>query len=255
MHFKISRITQGFHLIHEIGVANFMRCNIWLLQGRDFDLVIDTGMGLSSLKKFISKHTDKPLKTIVTHCHFDHSGGLHEFDCRLGHKLEAQNLKNPTRVNTVFEGGWTKIPIVDLKIHPNYSGEKFFVKPAPLTGYIDEGDTIDLGNRHFQILHLPGHSPGSIGLWEDNTKTLFSGDSVYDGALIDSFFHSNKNEFDRTLRRIEKLRPNIVHAGHYDSFGANRLDEIIKSYRKGKLSLDDPEEWFRGYISQPEDYL
>ena len=168
-------------------------------------IFFDPGDEIEKILEVANSENMNIVRLIATHCHFDHSGGLHEFDCRLGHKLEAQNLKNPTRVNTVFEGGWTKIPIVDLKIHPNYSGEKFFVKPAPLTGYIDEGDTIDLGNRHFQILHLPGHSPGSIGLWEDNTKTLFSGDSVYDGALIDSFFHSNKNEFDRTLYTSEHL--------------------------------------------------
>ena len=50
---------------------------------------------------------------------------------------------------------------------------------------VEEGDIVDIGNRHFEVLHLPGHSPGSIGLWEASTGTLFSGDALYDGPLLD----------------------------------------------------------------------
>ena len=45
-----------------------------------------------------------------------------------------------------------------------------------------------LGDRHFEVLHLPGHSPGSIGLWERRTGILFSGDALYDGPLLDELF-------------------------------------------------------------------
>ena len=47
MPFKTFQISDGVSLIQETGVANFMRCNIWHIKGRDFDLVVDTGMGLS----------------------------------------------------------------------------------------------------------------------------------------------------------------------------------------------------------------
>ena len=47
-----------------------------------------------------------------------------------------------------------------------YSSEAYRVTPAPATRLLAEGDTIDLGDRHFTVLHTPGHSPGSIALWE-----------------------------------------------------------------------------------------
>ena len=53
MNYKIFKISDGISLIQETYVANFMRCNIWHVNGDKFDLIIDTGMGLSSLKKFI----------------------------------------------------------------------------------------------------------------------------------------------------------------------------------------------------------
>ena len=97
-------VAPGVSCIQETGVANFMRCNIWHVQGRDCDLVIDTGMGLNPLKQYIAQSTDKPLKAIATHSHFDHSGSLHEFDCRLGHKLEAEAFAVGGRDAVLFKG-------------------------------------------------------------------------------------------------------------------------------------------------------
>ena len=60
---------------------------------------------------------------------------------------------------------------------------------------MDEGDVIDLGNKAYQVLHLPGHSPGSIGLFDVKSKILFSGDAIYDGELLDNFYHSDKIKY------------------------------------------------------------
>ena len=158
------KIDDGISCIQETGVANFMRCNIWHVKGRDFDLIIDTGMGINPLKEWVMKETERPIKAIGTHSHFDHAGSMHEFSCRLGHRAEAAAFASGGRAETMYRGGWTKIEIVNPNEHPDFATETFSVKPAPLTGYLDEGDVLDLGDRAFQILHLPGHSPGSIGL-------------------------------------------------------------------------------------------
>ena len=248
MPYKQFKVSDNITLVQETGVANFMRCNIWHVSGRDFDLVIDTGMGLDSLKHWIMGITNKPIKAIVTHCHFDHSGCLHEFDTRLGHRLESDILANPdsaARMQAmVYTGGWTRIGIVDPIQHPDYSPETYTVKAAPLTGYLDEGDVIDLGDCAWQILHLPGHSPGSIGLWDVKSKTLFSGDALYDGELLDSLYHSDKSVYLDTLDRIASLGVEVFHAGHYPSFGADRMDQLVSDYRQGHNSLGDIEAWY-----------
>lgn len=221
-----------------------MRCNIWHVAGRDYDLVIDTGMGLDSLKQWIMQHTSRPVKAIVTHSHFDHSGCLYEFDERLGHRAEAAILENPLNEKTVFSGAWTRIGIVDPFQHPDFSSELYHVQAAPLTGYLDEGDVVDLGDTVYQILHLPGHSPGSIGLYDLKDHTLFSGDALYDGELLDTLYHSDKLVYLRTLERIESLGAKVFHGGHNPSFGKVRMQQLIDSYRKNENSLGDVEEWF-----------
>jgi glyoxylase-like metal-dependent hydrolase (beta-lactamase superfamily II) len=197
--------------------------------------------------------TERPIKAIVTHSHFDHSGCLHEFDERLGHPAEAEILANPTNENTLYNGAWTQIGIIDLKQHPDFSPETYRVKAAPLTGYLDEGDVIDLGDTAYQILHLPGHSPGSIGLWNASASALFSGDALYDGELLDSLYHSDKAVYLQTLQRIETLGVSVFHAGHYPSFGPARMQQLIDSYRAGTNSLGDIEAWYETYRQTPAD--
>lgn len=251
--YKRFKLCSDITLVQETGVANFMRCNIWHVKGRDFDLVIDTGMGLDPLKEFILKETNKPIKALVTHSHFDHSGCLHEFPERLGHRAEAKILANPMNSKVVYEGAWTKIAIVDLTQHPDYSAQTFSITPAPLTHYVDEGDVIDLGNRAFQVLHLPGHSPGSIGLFDVKNSVLFSGDAIYDGALLDSLYHSDKAIYAQTLERLTALNIDVVHAGHFPSFDKQRLLQIIRQYHEGANSLVDIEHWFAKEQQQQTD--
>lgn len=241
---KTFRITDTISLIQETGIANFMRCNIWHARGRDFDLVVDTGMGLSPLKDWIFQNSDRPIKAIVTHCHFDHSGGLHEFECRLGHKSEAGILAQPDPARVVYDGDWPKIEIVDRKLHPGFRPETYRITPAPLTGYLDEGDVIDLGDRAYQVLHLPGHSPGSIGLWDVKDKTLFSGDAIYDGELLDDLYHSDADVYRRTLERLKKLDADVFHAGHFPSFGKARLTELADQYLAGANTITNVSDWF-----------
>lgn len=244
MSFKTIKISDHISVIQETGVANFMRCNIWHVRGRDYDLIIDTGMGLSPLKDWVMRESDRPIKAIMTHSHFDHSGSLHEFDCRLGHRAEAHIIAKPNAQNTAYVGAWTEIEIVDLKSHPDYSAQTYGVQAAPLTGYLDEGDMLDLGDHAYQILHLPGHSPGSIGLWDVKTKTLFSGDAIYNGELLDTTYHSEPAVYQQTLRRIKDLGAEIYHAGHYPSFGQDVMNGLVNQYLAGNNTITDVQGWF-----------
>lgn len=244
MSFKRFKLSERVSLIQEMGVAKFMRCNIWHVTGRDFDLVIDTGFGLSPLKQFVMEETGRPIKAVITHSHFDHAGGLHEFDCRLGHHAEADLIKQGGREPLLFDGAWTQIEIVHPGQYPGYSGKTYTVTPAPLTGYLDEGDVLDLGDHAYQILHLPGHSPGSIGLWDLTSKTLFSGDAIYDGALLDNLPHSEPDVYRATMERLISLGAERVHAGHFPSFNRQRLESLARGYLRGKNRIGDVIGWF-----------
>jgi glyoxylase-like metal-dependent hydrolase (beta-lactamase superfamily II) len=103
-----------------------------------------------------------------------------------------------------------------------YRAESYEIAPAPPTRLLDDGDIVELGDRHFEVLHLPGHSPGSIALWEAATGILFSGDVVYDGELLDDVIQDYIASME-----LRRLPVRVVHSGHYPSFGSERYLELI----------------------------
>jgi glyoxylase-like metal-dependent hydrolase (beta-lactamase superfamily II) len=111
-----------------------------------------------------------------------------------------------------------------------YVQAEYQVTAAAATVLLEHGDVIDLGDRQFETIHTPGHSPGSIALWEKKTGILFSGDAVYDGALVDDAYHSDVDQYVDTMRRLRELPVTVVHGGHYPSFGRDRYRELIDAY-------------------------
>ena len=73
-------------------------------------------------------------------------------------------------------------------------------------------------------------SGGSIGLLERASGTLFSGDAIYDGALLDELPESDVTAYVATMKRLRELDVNVVHAGHEPSFGRDRLVELVDAY-------------------------
>ncbi|MBT7145719.1 MAG: MBL fold metallo-hydrolase, partial [Rhodospirillales bacterium] len=115
-----------------------------------------------------------------------------------------------------------------------YSSTKYEVQSAPATRILQGGDVIDLGNRQFEVIHTPGHSPGGIMLFEKTTEILFSGDTVYDGPLIDDAYHSDIPTYIEVMKRIMELPVRVVHGGHFPSFDGEKYRALIRLYLKEK---------------------
>jgi glyoxylase-like metal-dependent hydrolase (beta-lactamase superfamily II) len=242
--FEFERLADGITRIWEPHVIRVMQCNIWHVRGRHRDLIIDTGMGIASLAKAAAHLFDKALTAVATHTHIDHVGSLHEFSDRIVHQAEAQQLtqasdnfsliraEHPVEfISSLERAGYevgacfvTALPRADFEL------SALICPPAPATRRVEEGDVIDLGDRVFEILHLPGHSPGSMGLWEVSSATLFSGDAIYDGPLLDELPGSDIEAYVSTMRRLAQLPARTVHAGHDPSFDGARLRQLAQEY-------------------------
>ena len=238
--YEVHSRGDGVSQILETYVAKWLRCNIWHIRGRDKDLLIDSGMGVRPLKAEVALLTEKPVIAVSSHAHFDHIGCAHEFDCRLGHESEAHIFAAPDEQNTAGWNAWVRTETFLASPHEGFRAEQYDIKAAPLTGYLDEGDVIDLGDRVFRVMHLPGHSPGSIALYEEATKTLFSGDIIYNNDLYDTVYHSDRALYRESLMRLRGLPVDVVHGGHYPSMGRERMIEIIDGYQEGRFRLPDP---------------
>ena len=254
--FTTEQVGDDVTKVTEPHVARLFRANIFLVKGRDQDLLVDTGMGVANLRAALAPLLDKPFAVFTTHVHLDHVGGHRDFaDCEiLVHPAEADLLRAPAgpaglsyagldqgeRESFQRAGFDTSGHLVDAVPHVGYDlGAHAFTGIAP-TRLVEEGDTVDLGSRRFEVLHLPGHSPGSAALWEPRTGTLIAGDAVYDGVLVDTMAGASIPDYLRTMERLRRLPVQVVHGGHRASFGRDRLMAIADGYLRSRAGGTPP---------------
>jgi glyoxylase-like metal-dependent hydrolase (beta-lactamase superfamily II) len=226
--YETIRMGDGVTLIHEPWIKPFFRCNIWHVRGRDRDLLFDTGLGHFSLRRHVPLVTERKLVCVASHTHFDHIGCHHEFPDRCVHAAEAEILADPRNEWTVADRYATDAMFDGMP--QGWDATRYRIHPAPADRLLGEGDFVDLGDRAFEVIHTPGHSPGGIALYEKKTGILLSGDIIYDGPLIDDVYHSAVDDYVETLLRMCELDVAVVHGGHFPSFGKVRYRQLIEEY-------------------------
>ena len=232
--YRSRELEDGVVLIWEPYVHPFARCNIWYVRGRERDLLIDSGTGLRPLMPVLPLAAERPLIAVATHAHFDHIGALHECADRRAHAAEAAGYSDmPDSLTLAPLFRELPDPVTALP-YESWHVAGYRIAPAPIHVVLNEGERIDLGGRIFDILSLPGHSPGSIGLFDERRGTLFSGDALYDGELIDDFPSSNVEHYRATMERLDALDIRVGHGGHGPSFDAARKGVLVRDYLAGK---------------------
>jgi glyoxylase-like metal-dependent hydrolase (beta-lactamase superfamily II) len=243
--FARRRIDDRTWHLWEQYVHPFARCNVWLIRGRDRSMLVDSGLGVVSLSAAAADLLDQPLAAVATHSHWDHVGSLHEFAERYAHPDAAPYLASREEIGGALRRSgfspeaWQYFVdsgyVLDDELltalpAPDFDVDAYSVEPCPANHQLDEGDVVDLGDVAYEVLHLPGHSSDSIGLFDRASGTLFSGDAVYDGPLLEGFYDGGPEAYVTTMERLRELPVRIVHGGHEASFGRDRLVEICDSF-------------------------
>jgi hydroxyacylglutathione hydrolase len=160
---------------------------MYIIEGNDRALLIDTGTKCDSLDKVINHITQKPLWVVITHAHHDHAGNIGFFDEIYLHPGDSSLLQK------TYRG----------KLH-----------------YIEDGYEFDLGGKTIEVLHMPGHTPGSIVLVDTATHSCYSGDAFGSGqvwlqlrpfAPMSTYIAS----CDRMIKIMKDEGVSKLYCGHY----------------------------------------
>jgi len=249
--FEIGEAGDGIYRITEPHVHSYVRANAWLVCGTSSHVMVDSGLGIGSLTAELAGAglLDRPVLAVATHSHFDHFGGLGEFADRAAHPDDGHLIETAADYVTlaartypadlVAEFGAAGLPVPDLLVDAvpvaGFDIGSFRTPAAGITRWLLDGDVLDLGGRSLEVLHTPGHSPGSICLWEADSGTLLSGDVLVDGEpLLDQLPRSSPSDFAASLRRLAGLPLTAVCGGHGPVFGRRRAHEIITDYLAGR---------------------
>jgi glyoxylase-like metal-dependent hydrolase (beta-lactamase superfamily II) len=253
--FEVAEIEDGIFRITEPHCHRLVRANCYLVTGGDVVMLVDSCLGVAPLRPLLQSLSSKPLIVFTTHTHADHVGGHPEFPDAtvLVHATEADDLRRPgvkglrfpprsaEQIAALRRGGIELTEfMVDALPYAGYDVGGYGragVEPTRLAG---EGDVVDTGRRRFEVLHLPGHTVGGIGLWEAKSGVLFSGDVIYDGVLIDTAPTSRVTHYIATMKRLKTLPVRLVLGGHREPMHRERMFEIADRYLAAKSAGQPP---------------
>lgn len=227
--YEVRTLDDGVTHIQEPWIKPFFRCNIWHVRGRSRDLLVDSGLGAVPLRHHVPQLSERRVLAVASHTHFDHIGAHREFDECYVHGDEADIMADPRAEWTLADVFLNEDMFDALPPEPFILSEYSIRGPAHFS-VVQEGEIIDLGNRRFEVLHTPGHSPGSISLWEAETCILFSGDIIYDGPLIEDAYHSDLEDYACSMERLLQLPVRVVHGGHFPSFSGEHMRRLAREW-------------------------
>lgn len=196
-------------------------CLVYLVDADDL-VLIDSGAGesypaLVDHIRFLGLDPEKLRYAIVTHKHIDHIGALAKFKKHFGveviaHEADVESIETGTGTGASLYGVDYQSCPVDRKIQGN-------------------GTTLTLGKDEFHIIHIPGHTPGSIAVYmEIDKKRLLFGQDIHGPYLPQ--WGADPVKAAASLEKLISLNADILAEGH---FGIFQPAEMVKDYISGYL--------------------
>jgi len=208
-----------FLMIYSLMGLGF-ECNCYFVVGKKAAL-IDAGDPKAAMDKSLELNMGINY-LLTTHYHFDHVLGLLELKAKTGgliaaHEADAVFLENGDKT----------------RIMPHLFGSPFSKVHVDMR--LAEGHIIDLGGLSLEVIHTPGHTPGSICFYEANSKSLFSGDTVFaDGVGRTDFPGGSMGDLEKSVEKLlllhEKRGIETIYPGHGPPACGNDLEAIYEEY-------------------------
>jgi len=207
--------------VHKVSGAAFDG-NVYLVMDKR-PILVDAGMMAGPTLKNIKKFID-PAKIeliVLTHCHHDHSGA-------------APALKEATGARLMLsekEVGCVGDELASVAYLFGQQAPEYKVDET-----LKEGMVLDIGEWQLEVMETPGHSPGSLCLYERKEKVLFSGDTVFPDGNIGrtDMFGGSTEELVSSIERLTELDVKIMYPGHMDITSQDVNRQIQMSLRFAK---------------------
>jgi glyoxylase-like metal-dependent hydrolase (beta-lactamase superfamily II) len=192
--------------------------NLYLILGRKYNYIIDTGLGsdsVSPIKEYI-KNDNKPIIVINTHYHWDHIWGNNEFKDRIiiSHKLcrdlIEKNWEYMMERNEKYISGEVKICLPNLV----FENELYFPEDK------------------IRLIYTPGHTDDSISIIDEEEKVLNVADNIGDTVeeIIPSIF-GNKEDYIQSLEKYKRLYFDTCVSGHNVILKKDVFDIISEKFK------------------------
>ena len=213
---NITKIEENIYVI-----TDRANCCANLVVGTERALLFDTCVGADDMLAAVSKITDLPLLVIASHGHFDHIGGSIYFDEVYMRKEEFALFEE---YSDDIITGWIK-DLCGLKETDSYHYEsRGFKQFKPL-----DFDRFDLGDMECQVIPLPGHTIGSVGIYIPSRKVLLSGDALTPVMCMNFSNHGPLSMEYQTLQMVQKMDVDYYLTSHHNyKMGKEEIGRMIE---------------------------
>ncbi|MFZ1805927.1 MAG: MBL fold metallo-hydrolase [Cyclobacteriaceae bacterium] len=206
--FEVYEVQDSIYAIYE--PYQWQEVISYLIIGKEFALLFDTGNGIGDIKEVVEKITSLPIRVLNSHSHYDHVGGNANFDYIYGMdteftRLRKQGLPHERVAEEVSSEALCK-PLPEGVV-----AEEHVIRPYEIDEYVAEGFTLDLGNRLVEVISIPGHTPDAIGLWDKENGLLWTGDTFYQGAIWLFAKETNLDDYKHSIKRLAEISKSLKH--------------------------------------------
>lgn len=221
-----ANITYGVFFMVEVHKVNGGRRehegNVYLILD-EVSVLIDAGMdpeiAIENIKKYIDPERIEFI--LLTHGHHDHTAGV-------------PALKEATGAKVMMHGA----EIGDIGDDISTGAYLYKEDPAEfdVDGTLDEGDVINLGEWSLEVIHTPGHSAGSVALYERKSKVLFSGDTILPHGNIGRTRRADEEVWDLvdSIEKLAALDVEVLYPGHMEPTEEDAEEQIQGSLKFAK---------------------
>lgn len=181
---------------------------MYLVEGKEKAVLVDTCLGVGHLRKFVENLTDKPITVLLTHGHVDHALGAPEFDEVY---MNSADIEVYEKMSPLEE----RIGYIKANLGENMPAftEDDYVKPSPADfKELTDGQSFDLGGVHIEAYALPGHTHGTMVMLIPEERALILGDACNNSTFL----------FDENSLSVNEYRENLIQVkekleGRYDT--------------------------------------
>ncbi|MFH8252911.1 MBL fold metallo-hydrolase [Microbacterium sp. B2969] len=186
---------------------------MYLIEGEDHALLVDTGFGVDDLRGFVRSLTSKPITVVLTHGHVDHAFGAHAFDRVYLHPADIDVMR--THVD----------PALEAHAEASAQGRPVQRLPDPASfRTLEVGTSFDLGGLRVEVHDGRGHTPGSITLLVVEERVLITGDAANQGTFL---FLPESSTITEYRSMLEALAHRLE----------GRYDRVLVSHLSGEMPV------------------
>ncbi len=235
--YPMVQINKGTWEIDEFDAAS-----IFLLEGEEKAMLIDTGMGIGDLRGAVEMITDKPLIVVHSHGHIDHTGNSRQFDEVWTHPADQwmpvpeslERRRGDTEHIARRQKGSLGAPFNLFNLYPydiDVDLRDMDDLPMPVVHDLYDGQQFDLGGRIITVYECPGHTAGEVVFLDETRRMLFAGDALNYNLLL-----MGGVPLEVTLEAMKRIRDmsdryDGIWNGHHDfrALGAPLDDDCMEN--------------------------